>query len=83
MVRNVREGRYSVTGKNIRQTLDFIGELMFERMKVSNDPTDSYKMENLTFEGHMYKVLMSKHGIEQVALKYCEQWLISIKENAG
>ena len=47
-----------------------------------NEPADDFKVDLLNLEHFYAKFMSNKYGIEHLALKYMEAWMVSIKSNA-
>lgn len=47
-----------------------------------NEPTDNFKIDYLNLEHFYAKFMTNKYGIDHLAQKYTEQWLVSIKKHA-
>lgn len=59
-----------------------IAELVQERLNLFNEPTDNFKIDYLNLDHFYSKFMNNKYGIDHLAQKYTEQWLVSIKAHA-
>lgn len=82
IMRVVRDNKSHYPSKTLKKTLEIIAEIVEERIKLINEPADNYKIDLLNLEHFYAKFMQSKYGIDHLATKYMEQWLVSIKANA-
>lgn len=82
IMRAVRDDKSDYPPKTLKKTLEIIGELVEERLKLFNEPTDNFKIDYLNLDHFYAKFMQNKYGIDSLAQKYTEQWLVSIKFHA-
>lgn len=83
IMRLVRDDKSDYPAKTLKKTLEVIAEAITERLNLFNEPTNNFKVDYLNLEHFYSKFMSNKYGIDQLALKYTEQWLVSIKAHSG
>ena len=82
IMRIVRDDRSHYPSKTLKKTLEIIAEIVQARIDLFNEPTDNFKIDFSNLEHFYAKFMSKKYGIDNLAVKYTEQWLVSIKANA-
>jgi len=55
-----------------------ISEIVSSRLDMTGKINENDVFLNL--DGYLYQYMLNKYGIAQVACRYCESWLVSLKE---
>ena len=84
IMRRVRDDKSKFPPKTLKKTLEIICELVQERLKVTKNAKDGEDLfvDKMNLEHFYTKFMSQKYGIDSLATKYTEQWLVSIKANA-
>lgn len=82
IMRDVRNDESKLPAKTLKKTLEIVAEIIQERLNLMNAPTDNFRIDLLNLEHFYAKFMQTKYGIDSLAMKYTEQWLVSIKAHA-
>ena len=82
MMRNVREGKSTQPPKTLAKTLHIIAEIVQARLTLLNNPTRDIRQDYQNQEHFYWQFMCQKYGVDTLALRYMEQWLVSFQVHA-
>ena len=82
MMRNVRSGLSTQPPRTLAKTLHMISDIVQARMTLLNNPTRDIRLDYQDQEHFYWQFMCQKYGVDTLALRYMEQWLVSIKTHA-
>ena len=63
-MRTVRNNKSDYPAKTLKKTLEIIAEVIEDRLKLFNEPTNNIKVDYLNLEHFYAKFMTNKYGID-------------------